>query len=1043
MSPSLLRPIRPKPTHPPTRRRVTLVKWGIPAVVAVILVAGLAVIQSSAPSDVLSTDKKVSTWEPEISPMGKIARGDEPIPDLDALSKRHAQFQAPRASLALQGNDVLVHSPTANGFQSETTIDVNGDQVVVGYNDIRGFYLPSVSVSGYSYSSDGGATWTDGGQLPTTGTGDEVYGDPDVKTWTDGGGQRYFFFSSLYVTPSGNSSLCVHVSTDGGATWSQPREVTTATSATDFPDKEFMGVDPETGRIFISWTNFGSGTTMRVTYSDNFGLSWNGPWVFSTSVGQGSVPRADGSSDNVYITWTSGTSIVFVRSTDNGVTWGTPSVIQTNTATPMNPYGSDRIHGFPGMDVDPVNGNIYIVYAMRNLAPDFSDVYFKRSTNGGLSWSNAITLNALPGSDRSQYFPWICVDKDGGDISAIWYDQILGDGTSDITDLFHTHSYDGGLTWDCPTPLTDDRFHAEYGNDTSQPNMGDYNQCVMANGTLYASFAKTDEPSYTTYAPDTYVDISHLPPPDAPIVYNGINFADVGCASLNGYLEPGETVDLYVTVENYSNCVSSITNVNGALSTPTPGVTITVPNQTFSDLAGAGSTSSNILPFQFTIAPGFTCGDDIDFLLTVTSALGTALVPFSHVVGRPVVTNLLLERFDGVAAPNLPAGWTSANITGTVNPWVTSTTYAATGPNSAFCANISTTSLNELASPAITVPANCGLLQVTFRITHDIEDDYERKAWDGALLRIRVNGSVTELAGAFASHFDPFYPWQMNRQSSSTQPFQDMSCWSSDVTPNFNSVTMQFKGLAGQSVELLFDMSTDNAVGTATGMFVDDVAVDCIAYDCTCTDPPLLTLIPPAVFFNAVPVNATSCDTVRIVNEGATDLHISSFTGCDSPPFSVDTTMTAWTIPAGDTTKFVVCVTPATQGPDTCLVTLTSDAANGPIHELLVALGVVTGAGDATPVYAFDGLTVAPNPFNPTTTVRFNLPERMPVTAEVWSVNGARVKVLARDEMRLAGPNEIHWMGRNDAGHPVASGVYFIRVKTRLGEHVARAVLLK
>jgi flagellar hook assembly protein FlgD len=91
----------------------------------------------------------------------------------------------------------------------------------------------------------------------------------------------------------------------------------------------------------------------------------------------------------------------------------------------------------------------------------------------------------------------------------------------------------------------------------------------------------------------------------------------------------------------------------------------------------------------------------------------------------------------------------------------------------------------------------------------------------------------------------------------------------------------------------------------------------------------------------------------------------------------------------------------------------------------------------------FEIVSVAPNPFNPSTTIRFSLPQRMPVTAEVWSVTGARVRVLAKDRAFTAGQNELRWDGRNDAQEPVASGVYFVRVSTELGEKVTRAVLLK
>ncbi|MFC1572961.1 right-handed parallel beta-helix repeat-containing protein [Candidatus Eisenbacteria bacterium] len=69
----------------------------------------------------------------------------------------------------------------------------------------------------------------------------------------------------------------------------------------------------------------------------------------------------------------------------------------------------------------------------------------------------------------------------------------------------------------------------------------------------------------------------------------------------------------------------------------------------------------------------------------------------------------------------------------------------------------------------------------------------------------------------------------------------------------------------------------------------------------------------------------------------------------------------------------------------------------------------------------------SPNPFGSETAVRFNLPEATSVAVTIHSSDGRRVKTLA-DEMMPAGSHEIHWDGRDHSGHPVASGVYLIRL---------------
>jgi len=104
--------------------------------------------------------------------------------------------------------------------------------------------------------------------------------------------------------------------------------------------------------------------------------------------------------------------------------------------------------------------------------------------------------------------------------------------------------------------------------------------------------------------------------------------------------------------------------------------------------------------------------------------------------------------------------------------------------------------------------------------------------------------------------------------------------------------------------------------------------------------------------------------------------------------------------------------------------------------------GVNTDVTGDTPT-PFRIVSVAPNPFNPTTTVHFTLPSAMPVTAEVWSVSGERVRVLANQRLFGGGDNQLIWDGLNDQGSTVASGVYFIRLVTPIGVKTASVVPLK
>jgi hypothetical protein len=83
-----------------------------------------------------------------------------------------------------------------------------------------------------------------------------------------------------------------------------------------------------------------------------------------------------------------------------------------------------------------------------------------------------------------------------------------------------------------------------------------------------------------------------------------------------------------------------------------------------------------------------------------------------------------------------------------------------------------------------------------------------------------------------------------------------------------------------------------------------------------------------------------------------------------------------------------------------------------------------------------------PNPFNPVTTIAYQLPMRAPVTLEVHSLLGQRVRHLV-DEVQLAGHHAVTWDGTDDSGRPVASGVYLYRLKTGHYDRTRTMVLAK
>jgi len=430
------------------------------------------------------------------------------------------------------------------GGQAETSIaiDRTGQHIVVGFNDTRGFNLNPISVSGFMYSDDGGKTFIDGGQLPTPGNQDlggtlfpAVFGDPDIKYL----GDCNFVYSSIVLRKFSDvdvvQTLGVHVSTDCGHTWRGPYEITPASNPNgvqiqgtplDAADKEFIDVDPETKRVIVSWSNFTpfapGGVEISSTFTNNI-LAPNGPtWAARRVVaareedGQSSVPRFAANSRNAYMVWRTfpvlfGNNIGFSKSTNSGETWSAPVDITRPFFTMDQVLGNDRVNTSPSLAVDnsggPFAGNVYVVYANNN-SRDGADVAFQRSTDAGTTFSAPRLLNRRPGEDRAQWFPWVTVDKNTGRVYVFYYDQGAAK-SGDLTRVSFTYSDDGGVSWKEQRRLSDDNFHAGWGNDTGQPNLGDYNEAVAQGGELFATWAGTHlvgfadgQPSLSMTTPD-------------------------------------------------------------------------------------------------------------------------------------------------------------------------------------------------------------------------------------------------------------------------------------------------------------------------------------------------------------------------------------------------------------------------------------------------------------------------------------------------------------------------------------------------------------
>ena len=162
-----------------------------------------------------------------------------------------------------------------NITQSETYSLANPDnpnQILVTYNDSRGRNLPTINISGASFSSDGGTTFTRitnaQGQSPFSNT----VGDPvtlynkNTQTW----------FAIFLDVACGGQGIGGYKSTTPG----DPNSWTHFCAHTGSSDDRESGwsdnnpASPHFGNMYVSWNNFADGGSLRVRFSTDNGLTW-------------------------------------------------------------------------------------------------------------------------------------------------------------------------------------------------------------------------------------------------------------------------------------------------------------------------------------------------------------------------------------------------------------------------------------------------------------------------------------------------------------------------------------------------------------------------------------------------------------------------------------------------------------------------------------------------------------------------------------------------------------------------------------------------
>ncbi|MCK4654557.1 MAG: T9SS type A sorting domain-containing protein, partial [Candidatus Cloacimonetes bacterium] len=92
--------------------------------------------------------------------------------------------------------------------------------------------------------------------------------------------------------------------------------------------------------------------------------------------------------------------------------------------------------------------------------------------------------------------------------------------------------------------------------------------------------------------------------------------------------------------------------------------------------------------------------------------------------------------------------------------------------------------------------------------------------------------------------------------------------------------------------------------------------------------------------------------------------------------------------------------------------------------------------------FLISNLSNFPNPFNPSTTISFNLKNSSNVKLIVYNVKGQKVKTLINDQYSK-GAHSVIWNGKDKNNKPVSSGLYFYKLSSGKETQVKKMLLLK
>ncbi len=527
-------------------------------------------------------------------------------------------------------------------------------------------------------------------------------------------------------------------------------------------------------------------------------------------------------------------------------------------------------------------------------------------------------------------------------------------------------------------------------------------------------------------------DIPILPPTGPYLVFDSVTVLD-DSGDLDGELDEGEEAGLEITLSNVG--INAAVGVSATLTTTDPFVTILTSTSAYPDIPADGFGTSDS-PYQVVVDANAPDGHVVDFALHVTAGSDAWDTEFDLAIQAPVVTVHTVGLNDDTGGDG--SGTADAGETFDLAMLLINSGQSGAGQitGTLGCADPHVTILDATAICPGVPEAGSGTLEA-FTVEIDILCP-EPATIAFQLALVASNGYATDLeftldVGGWFDDMENDRGWTVGAAGDDASS----GIWErvDPIGTTYNSVVVQCEDDHTPAPGTHCYVTQNGSVGGTAGEA--DV------------DGGKTTLISP-VFYLADAVSAEisywrwyTNNAGNNPNEDYWDVDVTADGNTWISLEHTNMSAATWTHKVFELTDYIT-LTNHVQ-----IRFVASDEINGSLVEagvddfLLTREYTVTAVGDddAVPERLALGRNY-PNPFNPKTTIAFDLPRTAQVELTVFDVTGRRVSTLVADQLP-AGRHDVTWTGLDDAGRRVASGMYFYRLVMENEVLTQKMVLLK